>query len=295
MAAVLGAWRGFAGAVMGGLVCGGALVVLNHPDFAAQAAAVEAKLAPIDNPQLQTQLRMPVALGLLLPPGVKGAYRAIALFGVLAGMGASMHSFGSTFIQDVILPLRRRPFAPREHIRVLRWAATGVGLFAIFFSTVFEFRDYLQLVTTLIGAIYLGGVGALVIGGLYWKKATVQGAWAAMVAGLVCALLGQVLQHGWPALQPWLLALARPVVVQLHLRGQHLYPVRGRHLHRRLVHLGRGARHRPPAAGAARGQARRRRRRHRARPPQCRGGLANSLIAALEGAYNQGGRHPLRW
>lgn len=83
MAGILGMWRMFAGGVMGGLVGVGALVVLNHPDFAAQAASVEPTLQGIDNPQL----RMPVAPGLLLPSGVKGAFCAIAFFGVLAGTG----------------------------------------------------------------------------------------------------------------------------------------------------------------------------------------------------------------
>lgn len=208
MAGVLGMWRMFASAVMGGLVGVGALVVLNHPDFAAQAARVEESLRHIDNPQLRTQLRMPVALGLLLPPGVKGAFCAIAFFGVLAGMGSAMHSFGSTFIQDVLLPFRKQQLAPKQHIRILRWAVTGVGLFAIFFSIVFEFRDYLQLVTMLIGALYLGGIGAVVLGGLYWKKGTTQGAWAALITGVTLALLGLALQQVWDMLHPWLLNLA---------------------------------------------------------------------------------------
>jgi len=85
MAGILGMWRGFAGGVMGGLVAIGALTLLHHPDFHATAAAVQQQLSGISNPQLQTQLRMPLALGMLLP-WRQSAFLAIALFGLVAGL-----------------------------------------------------------------------------------------------------------------------------------------------------------------------------------------------------------------
>src|SRR5471030_1305485 len=36
---------------------------------------------------------------------------------------------------------------------------------------------------TVTQAIYTGGAGAAIIGGLYWKKGTAQGAWAALLTG----------------------------------------------------------------------------------------------------------------
>jgi len=223
MAAVLGSWRQFASAVMGGLLCVGALVVLHHPEFASKSAAVELALNRIDSPQLQSQFRMPVALSILLPSGVKGAFCAIAFFGVLAGMGGSMHSFGSTLIQDVILPFRRKPLDAKQHIRILRWAVTGIGMFAICLSIVFKFRDYLQMVLVLLSAIYLGGIGSVVLGALYWKRATTQGAWAALITGFTCAILGEVLQQGWSVIQPWLLSVAGHGVFADYLAA---YPIR---------------------------------------------------------------------
>ena len=86
-----------------------------------------------------------------------------------------MHSFGSTFLQDVVLPLKKKPFSPKAHIWALQICTASVGLFGIFFSMVYTPKEYLVLLGILIGAIYLGGVGACVWGGLYWKKGTAQG------------------------------------------------------------------------------------------------------------------------
>jgi SSS family solute:Na+ symporter len=50
----------------------------------------------------------------------------------------------------------------------------------------------------LTGAVYLAGAGAVVIGGLYWKRGTTAAAWTAMLTGSVLALGGILVQHFWP-------------------------------------------------------------------------------------------------
>ena len=205
MAGILGVWRAMGAGAMSFLVSAGALTLLHHPDFADKARLVEQHLAGIGQEQLRTQMRMPVALGLLLPAGAKGAFCAVALFGTLAAMGAAMHGFGSTFIQDVVLPFRKRALSPHEHIRWLRRAVFGVGLFSLFFSVVYKPADYLVMAMAIISSIYLGGIGAVVLGGLYWKKATTAGAWAAMGLGAGLSITFWGIQQFWTDLQPVLL------------------------------------------------------------------------------------------
>ena len=53
------------------------------------------------------------------------------------------------------------------------------------------------------GAIFLGGAGAVILGGLYWKRGSVEGAWAAMSVGSVLAVSGIALRNLiWPHLLP---------------------------------------------------------------------------------------------
>jgi SSS family solute:Na+ symporter len=52
------------------------------------------------------------------------------------------------------------------------------------------------------GAIYLSGAGVVLLGGLYWKRASSVGALAAMIAGLI-AIVGLFLKPFNAQLQEW--------------------------------------------------------------------------------------------
>ena len=56
------------------------------------------------------------------------------------------------------------------------------------------------------GAVFLGGAGSVIIGGLYWKRGTTGGAWAAMITGAILSLGGLLTQSFWPStISPMLL------------------------------------------------------------------------------------------
>lgn len=210
MAGILGTWRGMGSVAMIALVSVGAMTVLHNPDFAPTNAVVQQRLdqLPKDDPHLRTQMEMPVALSVLLPVGVKGAFCAIGLFGMLAGFGGQMHAYGSAFVQDVVVPFRRRPMTPKQQIRWLRGALTGIAIFVVVFGLSFKLPDYLVLFTQLVGSLYLC-VGAVVWGGLYWKKGTTAGAWASLIVGVTLASIGLLAMVFWKAwFQAMLLAIS---------------------------------------------------------------------------------------
>lgn len=200
MAQVLSTWRNRTYVTMTVLISIGCFVVLKHADFAPQRAVIETQIAGIANPQVASQMRMPMALSILLGPGVKGAFLFILISGVLAAQAGQLHSYGATILQDVVLPLVKRPLSQRAHLRALRIAVCGVGLFAVCLSTVFKPSDYLVMITLLMGSIYLGGVGAVVWGGLYWSRGTAAGAWTALGASAVLGFGFNIAQQFWGGL-----------------------------------------------------------------------------------------------
>jgi len=122
--------------------------------------------------------------------------------GVFGGDGTHLHSWGSLFIQDVLVPLRKKPFPPEEQIRLLRWSMSGVALFAFLFGCLFKKTEYIAMWWAVSEALYVGGAGVAIIGGLYWKRGTTAGAWAGLLtgSGLVTGgiLARQIWGNGFP-------------------------------------------------------------------------------------------------
>ena len=205
MGHVLGHWRTYARMLMILLLGVCALTYLQHPDFAAEAGPMKAQIGAIEDPYIQKQMTVPIALSHLLPTGIKGLFVAMMVMGLLAGDSGHMHSWGSILVQDVILPLRKKALTPWQHIWALRLSVTGVAAFAFCFSLLFQQTQYIALWWALTGGVFTGGAGAAIIGGLYWKRGTTSAAWSAAVTGSVLSLVGVALSNRtvWGAVTGW--------------------------------------------------------------------------------------------
>jgi SSS family solute:Na+ symporter len=195
MAGVLGSWQNLGKNAVVALLALAAVTYLHHPDFAAGAARVQAAVHQISNRQAQEEMQIPIALACLLPAGVKGLLCAILLMGIFGGDATHLHSWGSIFIQDVLVPLRKKPFAPAAHLLLLRASILGVACFAFFFGVFFHLSDYINMWWSATMAIFTGGAGSAIIGGLYWKRGTSAGAWASFVTGSTLAVGGIIAQQ----------------------------------------------------------------------------------------------------
>ena len=194
MGAILGYWRRVAKDMTIVLLGICAFTYMNHPDFASGAAEVSRSLQAVGSVPVQNQMQAPMALAHFLPTGIKGMFCCIMLLGLLAGDGAYMHSWGSIFIQDVVVPFRKKPFTPKQHLRLLRCSIAGVGIFGFFFSLFFLQTEYIYMFFAMTGAI-VAGAGSVILGGLYWKKGTHAAAWCSMTTGSALAVAGFVLKQ----------------------------------------------------------------------------------------------------
>jgi len=175
-----------------------AYTVLHHPDFAATAASVRPVLDGLATDALRSQLTVPVVLSKILPVGLMGAFAAVMLSAAIACHETYLHSWGSIFIQDVVMPIRKRPFESKEHLRYLKLSILGVAAFIFVFSLLFQQSEYIFLFFAVTGAIFAGGSGAVIIGGLYWKRGTTAAAWSAMITGMITSVGGIVVGQIWP-------------------------------------------------------------------------------------------------
>jgi SSS family solute:Na+ symporter len=197
MGGIMSSWKGLGNGAVITLLAVCAMTYLAHPDFAKQSAAVKAEVAQIAQPQIQEQMTIPIAVEHMLPAGIKGMLCIILLMGVFGGDGTHLLSWGSIFIQDVVVPLRKKPFPPEEHIRLLRWSMAGVALFAFLFGCLFKQTEYVMMWWVVTEALYVGGAGVAIIGGLYWKKGTTAGAWAGLLSGSGLVTGGIIARQIW--------------------------------------------------------------------------------------------------
>ena len=202
MAGLLGRWRDFGKGEVTLLLGICSLTFLAHPDFASLARSTHEQVSQISQPQIQQQMRIPIAIAHYLPPLVKDGLCIILLLGMIAGTGTRTQSWASIIIQDIIVPLRKTAIPTERHLTLLKLAIVGVVVFFFLFGALFRQTQYIIMWFSIAGAIYLGGAGSVILGGLYWKKGTTHAAWVSLIAGSLLAVGGivahQIYQKSFP-------------------------------------------------------------------------------------------------
>ena len=207
MAGILSRWRDLVYHLAMLLIPIGAFVVMHsaNPDFVGIATETNQTVEQIDNQAVRHQMIVPVVMAKLLPTGIMGVLCAVMLAAFVSTHDTYLHSWGSIFVQDVILPFRKKPFTPRQHIWLLRLSILFVAVFILVFSLFYQQNEYILMFQAITGAIFIGGAGSVIVGGLYWKRGTTVGAWMALIVGAFAAIGTMISRHAWPDyIYPWM-------------------------------------------------------------------------------------------
>jgi SSS family solute:Na+ symporter len=168
---------------------------------------------PAESIQRQRQQAPFMALADMLPVGVKGLMLVIMIMGLFAGDGNHIISWGSILAQDVIVPLRGRPLTTKQHLALLRWSAVIVASIAFTISMLLPLSVPIIIWWAISGSLYNGGAGAVLIGGLYWSRGTVQGAWAATILSVPLSIATVILSNNWWGSKTWLISIGYPEAI----------------------------------------------------------------------------------
>jgi len=190
MGGIIALWRMLIQIVAIVLLAVCALTWLTQPQFAGEAAVANETLAALqagDTPQLAVQQRVPIALTHMLPTGLRGLFCVLMMFLLVTTQDTYLHSWGSIFVQDVVLPLRKKAFTPARHVWALRWSIAFVALFSLVFATFYKPNEFIQMYFAITGAI-ISGLGPVIIGGLYWKRGGSLAAWVTVALGAGASL-----------------------------------------------------------------------------------------------------------
>jgi len=244
MGSILGGWRGGFSYIMIVLLAVAAYTYMHHSDYSERAQVTEAHLTmkaledvapdlmpvepvatsdtaaieawkarvkaedPADYQTFETvykQMRVPSALKDILPVGILGTFCALMIFSMISTDSTYLHSWGAIIVQDIVMPLRKRAFTPKQQLFWLRLVIVLVATYAFLFSLYFGQITYILMFFALTGSVYLGGAGSIIIGGLYWKGGRAAGAWAAMIVGASMAVSSFFFMNFWVgSIYPWL-------------------------------------------------------------------------------------------
>jgi SSS family solute:Na+ symporter len=215
MGGIISVWRALPLVAMYTILPIAAIAIIKLPEFSAIARAANHTLSTISNPDIRSQMQTPVIMVNFLPIGVKGLLATVMLFFSFTCHDTYMHSWGSIFVQDVVMPLRKRPLDPVRHVTWLRWSIIGVAIFAFFFSLLYNPREDILMFFAITGTIWLGGSGAVIVGGLYWRKGTTLAAYSSLLLGAVVGVGGIIVSHWYltryghefPLNDQWLFAI----------------------------------------------------------------------------------------
>lgn len=159
---------------------------------------------------------MPRLLAEILPAGLLGLLTAGMFAAMMSTDSSYILAWSSIIVQDVLDPLRRHSLNDAGRLKATRWSIGVIGALMLVFGIWYELKDtafrYLLDVTTV---YYAGGLPALVLG-LYWKRSTTAGAYAAFIAGAILPLAFVIedilLQAGGASHQGFIAGLLAPNV-----------------------------------------------------------------------------------
>ena len=153
------------------------------------------------------QQTLPLVLRHVAPPWILSLLVLLVLLLVVSTDDTRIFDTTTTWMQDFILPFFRRPPSPRFHLAMFKGVAVTIGILFWCGSSFFAQLDYISMFVTIFTSLWVAGAGAVVTLGLYWRRGTTAGAYAAIISGGGISLAAILVQRNWAsAVYPWLAA-----------------------------------------------------------------------------------------
>ena len=157
---------------------------------------------------LYHQQMMAVGMRNLLPTGIMGMFCLLLVLAMISTDDTRIYSASLTLTQDVVLPLCPHGLSLKQHIRAVRIVSICVGLFFLFGSFYMSQLDYILLYSSLMGMMWTGGSGPVMLFGLYSRFGNSWGAFSALISGMLVAFCSMFTLRNWANIvYPWLVQM----------------------------------------------------------------------------------------
>lgn len=180
------------------LGCCAFVYVLETPDLKAAFFPPPGGAEPLSN-----LYALPVFFARTVPAGMLGVMMAAMLAALMSTYDSYFLTWSSVITQDVVGPLAGKRFAAAARIRLTRVLMVAIGIYLVYWGLIYKGREDIWDYMAVSGAIYFTGAFAVLVGGLYWRRASSTGAVLAMLSGC-SAVVGlspvqDALHVSWPS------------------------------------------------------------------------------------------------
>jgi len=130
-----------------------------------------------------TLMAMPVFLSQILPAGFIGIVSAGMLAAFMSTHDSYLLCWSSVLTQDVVAPWFKGGLSSKARLLLTRIFILVIGVFILVWGLWYDLGQDLWDYMAISGAIYFTGAIALLVFGLYWKRASEVGAYLALTCG----------------------------------------------------------------------------------------------------------------
>jgi SSS family solute:Na+ symporter len=134
-------------------------------------------------------MAMPVLLSQILPVGLIGIVSAGMLAAFMSTHDSYLLCWSSVLTQDVVAPWFKNGLSSKARLLLTRIFIVAIGIFILIWGLWYDLGQDLWDYMAISGAIYFTGAIALLVFGIYWKRASQVGAYLALICGFG-AILG---------------------------------------------------------------------------------------------------------
>jgi len=130
-----------------------------------------------------TLMAMPVFLSQILPAGLIGIISAGMLAAFMSTHDSYLLCWSSVLTQDVVAPWFKGGLSSKARLLLTRVFIVAIGVFILVWGLWYDLGQDLWDYMAISGAIYFSGAIALLVFGLYWRRASRLGAYLSLICG----------------------------------------------------------------------------------------------------------------
>lgn len=128
---------------------------------------------------------MPLLLGKIIPTGLLGLLVAGLMAAFMSTHDSYFLCWSSVITRDVVQPILGRELTDRQQIRLTRILVACIGVFLLAWGIWFPLPKSVWDYMAVTGSVWLCGSVTVLVGGMFWKRASSTGAMVALFGGLL--------------------------------------------------------------------------------------------------------------